>query len=169
METSIDLNNPVQTLRLTVRGEDQVSVYHDGNLVTALPAGTQRLSGIFAQGVVTLKSKKPFNVDHRRTGDNPEDMTSEPLPDPRREMNILAQMRAEFRRQLGVIREPFDTDAPWPGYEIDDDQETIFEEEELSRAQPADEKSAVEAPAESTGEKSPETQPEEKTTKNTNS
>lgn len=67
--------------------------------------------------------------------------------------NILQQMHQEFRRNMGVIREAFGADGPWPGYEIEDDEDTLFEEEIAQKAKEEREAKASEKPAEKQPEK----------------
>lgn len=63
--------------------------------------------------------------------DEPRHNTPVPLPG-ERGMHILQKIRLEARRNAGLMREAFaipDTDLP--GYELDDDEDALFEEEEL--------------------------------------
>lgn len=133
----INLTKPSQTLRLSLRGEDTMKVVWDGEVVRVVPAGSHALSVRLPGGVVHVESKKPFVGSYRVTGTDDEEIGEWPMPDPVGQMNILRQMREEFRRQLGVMREPFDTDAPWPGHEIDDDEDYLFEEDLAQKAKDA--------------------------------
>lgn len=151
MEAKLELELPVQTVRIDISCPDPVEIYHNGNLSIVLQPGTHRFTGTFALGNLDLKSKRKFAYSTRQTGKNAEHMDQERgVAARKRENNILAQLRNEFRRQLGVMREPFETDAPWPGHEIDDEVEAMFEEEEqqaAKEAREAEEQAAHEAEA----------------------
>lgn len=62
-------------------------------------------------------------------------------PPPPESNNLLAQIREKVRREMGVTREAFllQNDTGQPGYEIEDDDPEIFEEEiaELARREAA--------------------------------
>lgn len=110
--------------------EGPVRMLVDGELVATLPPGNN--SDVFrVEGEqMELKGDAVFSAWVRIGEIN----VFEPIDD--REIpalgppsNILQQMHREFRRSMGVIREAFEADTGWPGYEMDDEEPVLFEEE----------------------------------------
>lgn len=90
----------------------------------------QRFHGLSAVKVLEPK-KGPFlaaySVSQGKTME-PHDPHA-PLPEPPQPKNLLQRMRQEFRQSLGVTREAFLDDTGLPGYELDDEDPGLFEEE----------------------------------------
>lgn len=90
---------------------------------------------------LTLTAKAPFsvrNLVYLAQVDEPRH-DKPPIP-PEPASNPLKAMRDKFRAEMGVTREAFEVlmSADRPGYELDDDDPGMFEEElASSRSQPA--------------------------------
>lgn len=134
-----------------------VTIQEDDRLIGLLPAGRNR-TRLFVHGDVTIESKEAFTLDWRLARANSSELIDDdPIPEPSPELGILAQLRGEFRRSLGVIREPMDTDVlGLPNSELPDDDEGLFEEEILERAKQLEESSLEESPPGDTSRETPE-------------
>ena len=156
---SIDLQATENMVRLSGASLAAVEAELDGKPVFVTQAGNFNLKGLrLPQGTLILTSKKEIDLnfwvtEYRRK----EYIDDREVPEPKPSMNVLAQMRNEFRRQMGVIREPFDSDAPWPGHEIDDEAPMMFEEEQAA----AEAKARKDAEKEQANEKANAQPPEE--------
>ena len=162
-EVSIDLPHPTNMLRLSGVSTAPVTATLDGKLAFIIPEGNFNRRGVrLGKGVLTLKTKGEmdthYGVAEYRVTEYTDDRE---IPEPKPPMNILAAYRNQLRQSLGVVREPFDNDTPWPGHEIDDDAPVMFEEEqaqferEQAKAQKQPVEPAEETPAE--GETTTET------------
>lgn len=86
-----------------------------------------------------------------------EPINSDPVyerPIPR---NPLAQARERIRQELGIYRETFENETFYPGYEMDDEDEEMFEEDIVEAAKAA--RSAREAHTEAKDTKEAPTPP----------
>lgn len=138
--TSIYLHlNSTATVKASVDGEQRF-VFPPGPF-----SNFYRLQG----EELVLESSEPFNYESSLgTLEIKERVDDVPIPEPKRAMNILQQMRQEFARSLGVMREPFESDLPYPGYEIDDEEPMLFEEELAAQAKKDREEAAARKAAE---------------------
>lgn len=137
-EIEYDLPWMRTNLALEISGEAPIRLLVDGEVVMTIPAGRYRDVLRLEGDIMSLKSAKPFTYHAVLGSISPFEPTDErEIPQPRAPSNILQQMHREFRRSLGVMRESFESDGPWPGYELDDDEPMLFEEEEAEQAREA--------------------------------
>ena len=131
---SIDLEGPENRLTLVGVSTGAVTAKLDGTIVATHPGGNISVKGIrLGQGVLTIDCKGEMDAHYSATEVRlTEYVDNEAPPAPKPPMNILAQMRSAFRAQMGVSREPFENDTGYPGHEIDDDVEPMFEEEKAA-------------------------------------
>lgn len=79
---------------------------------------------------IRASSPKPFGFDLQvRALQEDEPRNEDPVPEPASVNNYLAMIREKVRREMGVTRESFDNDTGLPGYELEDDDPGLFEEE----------------------------------------
>lgn len=79
---------------------------------------------------IRAESKKPFGASCVvRSLQASEPVDFEDPPAPPTVNNFLQMVRAKVRREMGVTREAFDNDTGFPGYELRDDEDPLFEEE----------------------------------------
>lgn len=96
----------------------------------------QRYKGLSAITLRGTNAKAPYTASVEiREGKARETIPDLPLPERQTPNNLLARMRQEFRQQLGFTREHFINDTGLSGYEIEDDEELMFEEELVAKAQ----------------------------------
>lgn len=98
----------------------------------------QRYFGVEAITLRPTPAKASYALSYAVSeGNRYEPLDDRPLPELKQATNLLARMRQEFRQQLGVTREHFLNDTGIPGYEIDDDDPGLFEEEITATAKEA--------------------------------
>lgn len=134
-----EINTPESFwIKLNVSGPETISVAgvnHDGEIVP-LKHGqhfkwTRKLTGY---SKLIIQSKKPFGMDYELAGIRDHDPANQdppwqrPIP-----RSPLGQARERIRAELGLIRETFENETFFPGYEMDDDEDDIFEEDLLER------------------------------------
>lgn len=113
----------------------------DEILVSSYPAGAYHRGILFEDVdavIVKAAGKKKVYVNATvRQLPKAEAQDFNPPPPPAEANNLLAQIREKVRREMGVTRESFllQNDTGRPGYEIDDEEPDIFEEELATLAQ----------------------------------
>lgn len=157
-EVELDLPAMQTNLALSVHSEKPVILFIDGIQNSVIPAGRFHDVYRFSGDVLTLKSQAPFTFNAALGSVSVfEDIDDRPVPERKRASNLLMQMREEFRRSMGVMREHFADDTPFPGYEIDDDDRGLFEEEMAAEARAEAKKAAEKAKAQQSEQKAPPT------------
>jgi hypothetical protein len=79
---------------------------------------------------IKVKSKKEFTLQYKiQERQQYEPIDDRPLPTPEDNTSPIMAMQRRIRQELGIIREEFTNDTDLPGYELDDEDEGLFEEE----------------------------------------
>lgn len=129
-------------IKLNVSGPETISVSgvnQDGEIVPLKHGShfkwTRKLTGY---SKLIIQSKKPFGMDYELAGIRDHDPANQeppwqrPIP-----RSPLGQARERIRAELGLIRETFENETFFPGYEIDDDEDDVFEEDLLQQRETA--------------------------------
>lgn len=132
-EASFDVGEKT-AFRYIISSKEGVTISADGKEIIHLPPGLHA-KAIVLENVESIKIKADgkkmsaaFAMTDLTVGEQIDDQLP---PPPAASNNLLAQIREKVRREMGVTRENFllVNDTGYPGYELDDDEPELFEEE----------------------------------------
>lgn len=88
---------------------------------------------VFGGITLSVQSDAPFGIRARVTELQTDEPRNDAAPPPRSdEGSLFKRLRDRVRQEMGVTREAFlERDVPLPGYELDDGDDGLFEEEQL--------------------------------------
>lgn len=156
-EASFDLGEKT-AFRYIISSKEGVTISADGKEIIHLPPGLHAKAVVLEKvDKITVKAdgKKmsaAFAMTDLTIGEQVDD---ELPPPPPAGNNLLAQIREKVRREMGVTRENFllMNDTGFPGYELEDDDPALFEEE-LAAAAKAEAQKEKETAAKAASESS---------------